>query len=653
MFYFNEILMNLILLFGLSFILSFTKGATVQSKISLRIIYGIILGSIPIITMMNSLEMQSGTFFDSKSVIISVTALSFSSFVTLIVSLMSVVFRIYIGGIGVYAGVITIISSATIGVFWKKYIYKKTKLNKYLELYLFGLVIHIFMLLSQFSLPWPLGLDVIKNIGLSVMILFPIAVVLLTISVMNHNKRTVFLFEVKKSEKRYRAFFDSNPLGIIQYDNNGVIELTNKKFAEILSTSMDKLIGLDMMKLPDKNLVNKLIESFEVGTTTYEGFYKTIFSSKTFPARVKFTPIYIEGEPIGGIGIIEDLSEYVASKKEIAELTKYDFLTKLLNRKSFDDYIVFTKTTYTYPISIAVCDVNTLQVINETFNYDVGNQILQSVASVIDSFKESHNLAFRIGGDEFAIVMENTPHEEANTTVLKIKQEIAKIQLYDIDVNASFGIVTATNSHEDISDIFNRALNDMHSNKIYDKSSISQKTIDIIMTTLFEKSEREMKHSERVGFIAGLIAEEYSRGEIFNNKVALAGKLHDIGKVNISGEILDKPGRLTSQEREEINKHPHSGYQILSSVPEYKEIAQIVLSHHEWYDGTGYPHHIIPQLESRIIAVADAYDAMTQTRTYKEPMTQLEVKDELIKCSGSQFDPEVVDIFINKVMHNI
>jgi HD-GYP domain-containing protein (c-di-GMP phosphodiesterase class II) len=137
------------------------------------------------------------------------------------------------------------------------------------------------------------------------------------------------------------------------------------------------------------------------------------------------------------------------------------------------------------------------------------------------------------------------------------------------------------------------------------------------------------------------------------NELEMLGLLHDIGKIAIDKEILNKPGRLTKKEWNEVKRHPEIGYRILSSVNDMAELAEFILAHHERWDGEGYPKGLrgedIP-LQSRVLALADAYDAMTSERAYRRSLSESAAVEELEKNAGTQFDPEIVRIFIEKVI---
>jgi len=186
--------------------------------------------------------------------------------------------------------------------------------------------------------------------------------------------------------------------------------------------------------------------------------------------------------------------------------------------------------------------------------------------------------------------------------------------------------------------------------------SIMSETIDIIMSMLYEKSIREVSHSKRVSELCVAISTimDFSKDDI--NQIRIAGLVHDIGKIGIDERILNKPGKLDDNELNEIKRHPEIGYRIISMIDEFSGIANVVLAHQEKWDGSGYPRNLKGEeisLQARIIAVADAYDAMTSERAYGKVFSEEEAINEIQRCSGTQFDPDISRIFIEKVLKNL
>lgn len=179
------------------------------------------------------------------------------------------------------------------------------------------------------------------------------------------------------------------------------------------------------------------------------------------------------------------------------------------------------------------------------------------------------------------------------------------------------------------------------------------KTVSAIITTLHEKNKREEQHSHRVSTLCENMGKVLGLPEDEIKELKTVGLLHDIGKIAIEENILNKPGRLTVEERQEIEKHPEIGYRILNTVNDMAEMAEYVLAHHERWDGRGYPKGLkgeeIP-LQSRIITIADSYDAMISERSYRSALPEEVAIKELKVNAGIQFDPKLISIFIEKVL---
>ena len=352
-------------------------------------------------------------------------------------------------------------------------------------------------------------------------------------------------------------------------------------------------------------------------------------------------------------GAAQDITERKKTESELLYLSYHDHLTQLYNRRFFEEELVRLDTVENLPLSVIMCDVNGLKLVNDSFGHDSGDALLRNAAKTIGNACRKGDLIARIGGDEFVVVLPRTSAEETVRIANHIKELAAMERVANIELSISYGYDTKTTDVQSIVEIVANAENHMYRHKLYERSSIRSKTIDLIMNTLFEKSNREAMHSNRVSRHCQSIATKMGFNRDAANQMKIAGLIHDIGKIGVDEKILNKPGRLTDGERRDIERHPEIGWKILSSTNEFSELAQFVLNHHERWDGSGYPNGLkgeAIQVEARIIGVADAYDAMTSERSYKKGMSQEDAVIELKRCSGTQFDPAIVDVFVNLVL---
>ena len=359
------------------------------------------------------------------------------------------------------------------------------------------------------------------------------------------------------------------------------------------------------------------------------------------------------GEIVGVVLGFRDFSEKKKKLEEIKFLSYHDQLTGLYNRRFFEEELRRVDTPRNLPLTIAMGDVNGLKLINDSFGHSVGDELLRKVAEAIRMGCRDDEIVARLGGDEFVIILPRTDQEMAESIVRRIREYAARSKVGSIELSISFGYETKTREDQNIQEIFRHTENRMYRQKLSESSSIRSKTIDVIMNTLFEKNKREMQHSKRVGKLSAEIAAGLELSEEEVGQIRIAGMMHDIGKIGIDETILNKPIKLNAQEWKEIERHSEIGYRILSSVNEFSEIADYILENHENWDGKGYPkglRHEEISLQARIIAVADAFDAMTGTRSYGKPISVTEAVAEIKRCAGSQFDPDIARVFVEKAL---
>lgn len=345
--------------------------------------------------------------------------------------------------------------------------------------------------------------------------------------------------------------------------------------------------------------------------------------------------------------------ELAFQNEEVLYLSYHDQLTGLYNRRFYEKELKRLETTKDLPLTMVMGDVNGLKLINDSFGHNMGDELLKKVAEVIKKSCRAGDIIFRSGGDEFVILLPKTNALEAELITKRIREFALREKVGSIDISISFGYETKNNEEDNIHEVFKKAEEHMYNNKLFESLSMRKKTVDLIIKTLHEKNIRLEEHSQRVSKLCGRMGKVLGLFEYQIKELKTVGLLHDIGKIAINENILNKPGKLTDIEWKEIKRHSEIGYRILSTDTNMSKMAEYVLAHHERWDGQGYPRGLkekeIPY-ESRIVAIADAYDAMISERSYCKALSQEDALLELQKNAGIQFDPELVSLFIKEAL---
>ncbi len=462
---------------------------------------------------------------------------------------------------------------------------------------------------------------------------------------------------LKESEERYRSLFEHSGLGIGYYSPEGDIISYNNQAASNMGGKPEDFNGKNIFDLFPKEVANvyfnRIVKALESDISqTYEDYVP-----ETIPPRY-YISTYLrvlnsQGDVVGVQITSLDITEQKEAEKNLFYLSYHDQLTNLYNRRFFEEELKRLDTDSNLPLSLIMADVNGLKLVNDSFGHNIGDELLKKAANVISNECKSNDILARLGGDEFILILPKTNLYQANKFVNKLQKLIKKEKINSVELSLSFGYDTKITADQNILDVLISAENFMYNHKVYESSSMHSKTVDIILNALYEKSNRELKHSKRVSIYCELLAKamEMDRDEV--NQIKTAGLLHDIGKIGIDESILNKSGKLTENEWEKMKKHPESSWRILIGSDEFSSLAECIRQHHERWDGKGYPMGLKSDnisIEARIIAIADAYDAMTSKRTYKDAMSIEEAIYELQACKGNQFDPDIVDVFIEKVL---
>lgn len=431
--------------------------------------------------------------------------------------------------------------------------------------------------------------------------------------------------------------------GILVLDHQRSVLYANSRLRELMKIPKDKEVHLEVIA---KRLGMSAPSIFSISDLESSTFLETIACDDGLILELYTCPIQDDSGLTGRLYSFRDISKQIQAVKEIEYLSFHDSLTGLYNRRFFDEELKRLDNPRNLPLTLMMIDVNGLKLTNDAFGHQTGDELLTRVAIVLKRECRADEIIARIGGDEFVILLPKLKETAAFSLANRIQDSISSETVRGLPITVSCGWATKEKASQSIDEVFKAAEDHMYRKKIFERNSQRHQSIDLIMQALYAKAPREKSHSKRVSELCQAIATAMG---LDTHEITTAGLLHDIGKITISDNILNKNTSLTDLEWEEVKKHSEVGFSILSSVSDYGPLAESVLAHHERWDGKGYPNGLtkdsIP-LSSRIIAVADAYAAMTSERPYQKAMSHEDALIELQNSAGSQLDPAIVQVFL-------
>lgn len=344
------------------------------------------------------------------------------------------------------------------------------------------------------------------------------------------------------------------------------------------------------------------------------------------------------------------ISQLREKERQIRHVSLHDSITGLHNRVYFEEEMRRMESGRHNPVGLIICDVDGLKLVNDTLGHDTGDTLLVAAARVIrDSFRGSDVVA-RVGGDEFAVVLPGSSLPVVEESCRRIEEAVTAYNIAnpELPLSISVGYAVRNDSSRGMDDLFKEADNNMYRKKLHSSRSARSAIVQTLMKAIEARDYITEGHAERLQGLVAAVALVLGLPERNVNDLRLLAQFHDIGKVGIPDRILFKPDRLTPEEFEEMRRHSEIGHRIAQSAPDMVPIADWILMHHEWWNGKGYPLGLkgedIP-LECRILAIADAYDAMTSDRPYRKAISHELAMAELRRCAGTQFDPSLIEKF--------
>ncbi|MPM76424.1 hypothetical protein SDC9_123422 [bioreactor metagenome] len=291
---------------------------------------------------------------------------------------------------------------------------------------------------------------------------------------------------------------------------------------------------------------------------------------------------------------------------------------------------------------------------NDIFGHQAGDKLIKKAAEILKKSCSDHDVVARTGGDEFILLLTKTTHEQAEKVIADIRSGFANARIEAIKCSISLGSETKHAEGMSLEEVMANAENAMYRDKNGNRVAVQNVLINTLQETLHTRSRREEEHSAAVQDLSCRLALALGVSEAELNTISRAAYLHDIGKIALSEELLHKE-QFTSDEYERMKQHPVVGFRILTLFDDTLDLAEAVYSHHEKWDGSGYPRGLkgeqIPYL-SRIMAVVETYDRILNRTNLPTHLRNAHALQEIREASGSQFDPAIAQAFLEMMQPN-
>jgi len=466
--------------------------------------------------------------------------------------------------------------------------------------------------------------------------------------------------EIETQKRRLENIIEGAAVGTWEWDTQSGKTVYNEHWANMLGYTLEELkpdnltVFESLVHPEDLDQSNTIAEQHLAGDIP---FYECELRMKHKRGhwiwvldRGRVLTRSADGKPLSMFGTHTDITERRMAEEQLRYISLHDTLTGLYNRTFIEAEMKRLDTARQLPLSIIMADLNGLKLINDTYGHPIGDRALQIAAKIIRNSCRVEDIYARWGGDEFVIVLPQTSAAEANQLCNRIIRSCKDIFIEDVPVSMALGIACKENTDDVLYKVLQLAENNMYKQKLTESRSTKSAVLKALLKTLEAKSYETEAHTRGMQEMAQLIGKRINLPDAELSRLDLLITLHDIGKINIAEEILTKDGPLTKLEWETIKKHPEIGFRIARATEEFAHVAEDILAHHERWDGSGYPQGLkgsaIPLL-ARITAIADAYEVMTNGRPYKTVMTVREIIAEFTRCSGTHFDPALVEILLS------
>jgi diguanylate cyclase (GGDEF)-like protein/PAS domain S-box-containing protein len=505
------------------------------------------------------------------------------------------------------------------------------------------------------------------------MVILLIALVITLFNLLRENLKYKQAEQSRQESERSKSVFFSHIPGMayrckddqkwtMEFVSEGCFDLTGYRVEDFFSDDLDNRVTFKDIISPEysetlRNEWNRVLPQRKWFRAEYEIVTKT--GERKWVLELG-QGIYDDDGNVEALeGVILDYTDRKKKERQIEYLREHDFLTGLYNRNYMEQEKRRLDQPEYLPLSVAICDIDGLRVINDAYGTQEGDYLILKTAQLLRNCLEGEYVIGHTGSGEFLILLPNTDSQAADLLTAKIKSSIESYNrcntdsLYDISV--SIGHSTKEVETQELQNVTAEADENMRRRKMLNQNSSHSAIVSSIMATLYAKSQETEEHGQRLGRLSTMIGRAMGLSQTELDDLQLLSKLHDIGKVIVDNQILNKPEKLSREEWKIMRQHSEIGYRIAVSMPQLKHIAEYILYHHERWDGTGYPEGLkgerIP-IASRILSVADAFDAMTNDRVYRRAIPIEDAIKEIKHNAGTQFDPNIAELFVRLAAEN-
>ncbi len=464
---------------------------------------------------------------------------------------------------------------------------------------------------------------------------------------------------LQESEEKYRKILETTAEGFYEVDLKGKFVACNRAMAEMLGYREEEVIGMSykaLCKDPDA-VFQEFNQAFTRGKSKFSIVMEMIRKDNSIGiADISVSLIYDQEGNINGFrGMGRDITERVKLEEHLKHVSLHDELTGLYNRRYFENELYRLDRSREHPIAIVSADLDGLKLINDTLGHNVGDRYLKAGAELLKNTLRASDILARVGGDEFVLLLPRTGREATEELVARIRRQIDEHNHSKsaLPLSISIGLAVNKEGKQPLEETYKQADAAMYRDKLARGKKARSAIISSLLTSLSKRSNLGEGTATLVPELSIKLAQAVNLDNKRLANLKLLSRVYDLGKVNmpdhiIHSSLMSKTAELKEADREAIRRHPEVGYRIASASPDLAEVADLILKHHENYDGSGYPLGLkgeeIP-LECRILAIASAYSAMISPRSYAQNRSKKEAIAELKRFSGSQFDPQLINIF--------